>query len=364
MARHRREQIRGLLKEGWDVTAIADYHSGEDIEIRMLGATAIHIPCEGSSLNPAKNALYAARLTNCLRHLKPDLVHAFSPKATIASSLAVRAAGLPLVATMTGQGVLGGAEPKAAQKALRRLFRAVLPARAQVIFQNQDDQRDFIAAGLVPQDRTHYIPGCGVDVARLAAPVERCNPHVFVHASRLLHSKGVLRFIDAASVVKNRAPHAQFWLFGGCAQDYGSRNPDFIPLSELEELTASNVVRWFGRVPPKQVEAALRDPQTAAAVLLSTYAEGVPRFLIEAAACGLPIITTDHAGCRDIVIKDVSGYLCPPGPLLGPPISAMMDLLAAPGRVEIMGDAGRLLAMQFDAGRVVADTLKVYEAVL
>lgn len=366
MSRYRREQIRGLVDRGWRVTAIADYRRGEDFDVRALGAQTVHVPSEGSSLNPWENALYLARLTNLLRRLKPDLVHCFSVKAMMAGSAAARLAGIrAVVGTLTGQGILGANGMPVLKALVRQISRAVLPDNAIVIFQNRDDRMAFIDAGMVAPERAVHIPGCGVDVNSLACeyPGIRTAPTTFIHASRMLRSKGVLEFCEAARHVRALYPEAQFIMFGGSAEDYPSKNPDFIPRADLEEMTA-DAVDWRGRVAPETVEAALRSPNTAAAVLLSRYAEGVPRFLIEAAACGLPIITTNHPGCRDVVEHLRSGYLCRTEPsevLVTEAADAMLQLLRNPGMQLRMGTQARRVALRFDAERVVADTLMVYD---
>jgi glycosyltransferase involved in cell wall biosynthesis len=368
MAQHRREQIRGLVAAGWRVSALADYRRGEDVEVRELGAQTLHVKCEGSSLSAWQNSFYIAQLTNMLRRLKPDLVHCFSLKATLAGSVAARLAGIkPVVGTVTGQGIMGSLDRQWLKATvLSQAMRHAFPSRGILIFQNQSDQREWCDAGMIDLERTAYIPGCGVDVARLAEhTVARPAAFQFVHASRMLKSKGVAEFVKAARYVKATFPQATFVLYGGCAEDYLSKNPDFITRAWLEELNREGIVLWVGRVTPGIVEQALLEPETAAAVLLSRYAEGVPRFLIEAAACGLPIITTDHPGCGDVVIDGKSGWLCPAAKgEFADAARAMLKLLRDPGLVDVMGRIGRKHAMRFDAERVLDATLVIYERVL
>jgi glycosyltransferase involved in cell wall biosynthesis len=293
-------------------------------------------------------------------------VHYFSLKVMLAGSVAAQLAGVrSLVGTVTGQGILGAPGMSRLKVMLRHGLRLALPARAVLVFQNQDDRNAFITADIIDANRTAYIPGCGVDVARLAAqPIPRPAPKRFIHASRMLWSKGVAEFVEAARRVKRGRPEAEFALYGGCAEDYPSKNPDFIPRAWLEEVDQEGVVRWHGRVPSETIERTLLSSHSAAAALLSCYAEGVPRFLIEAAACGLPIITTDHPGCRDTVLPDRSGYLCHPESRVAGAARAMVWLLCDPAKQNRMGAAGREHAMQFDQGRVLADTLEVYRRML
>jgi glycosyltransferase involved in cell wall biosynthesis len=228
------------------------------------------------------------------------------------------------------------------------------------IFQNRDDLELFVSDGLIEQARTAYIAGSGVD-ARALVPDLSLPPRertCFVMACRMLWSKGVADFVEAARMIKPRYPQASFVLYGGSAEDYGSKTPDFIPRSWLEDLNREGIVRWQGFTAPEKVEAAMR---SAAAVVLLSRAEGVPRTLIEAAAAGAPIITTDTPGCRDTVVDRESGFLC----ALNAPdqaAAAMARLLDDPELISRMGRAGRELAIaRFDRTTVIEATLAIYE---
>jgi glycosyltransferase involved in cell wall biosynthesis len=179
----------------------------------------------------------------------------------------------------------------------------------------------------------------------------------------MLWSKGVGDFVAAARLVRRSHPQARFILFGGAQDDYGSKNPDFIDRPWLEALNAEGVVVWRGWTPPEIVEDAMR-LAAAAVVLPSSYGEGVPRSLTEAAAAGVPIITTDTPGCRDTVLPGESGFLCRAG---APEelAAAMAELLRRPELVRAMGAAGRRLAVErFDQAHIVRQTLEVYAAAL
>jgi glycosyltransferase involved in cell wall biosynthesis len=217
---------------------------------------------------------------------------------------------------------------------------------------------------LVSAERTHLIAGSGIGTTRLAPEPEgsRARRDTFLMASRMLWSKGVGDFVAAARLVRATYPDAKFVLFGGAQDDYGSRNPDFIDRHWLEALNVEGTVAWRGWTPPEVVEATMR--RSIAVVLPSTYGEGIPRSLIEAAAAGVPIITTDTPGCRDAVLAGASGFLCPanaPEALA----AAMVELLSRPQLVREMGATGRRLAVErFDQRHIVAQTLGVYAAAL
>ena len=151
-------------------------------------------------------------------------------------------------------------------------------------------------------------------------------------------------------------------MIGGAVEDYGSKNSDFVPTKWLNDLNKEGVVEWIGWQDPCEVESWMK--RSAAVILPSCYGEGVPRTLIEAAACGTPIITTDIPGCRDIVIDGVTGYLCAPRSV-SDLASAMERILGDPESVLELGFAGRKLAVEkFDERIIFSKMMQVYEAAL
>jgi glycosyltransferase involved in cell wall biosynthesis len=364
MVHHRRELIAGLIKRAWRVTAIADFGNKDLADLRQQGVNPIGLEVEGSGRNPLKDLAYCRRLARLFRQLRPDIVHSFSIKPVIYGSLAAKRAGARgIVNAVTGGGMLRADDRGDLQRLLRLLYRVALRGRPVTIFQNEDDLELFVGAGLIERARTASIAGSGVDTAALMPdfsipPAERT---CFVMACRMLWSKGVGDFIQAARTIKPRYPHASFALFGGSAEGYGSKNPDFIPRSWLEAVNREGIVMWHGRTEPHAVEQAMR--RAAAVVLPSYYGEGVPRVLIEALSAGAPIITTDLPGCRDTVVPGRSGFLCrsrAPEEIA----DAMAKLLNDPALLIDMGRAGRTLAAEFDSRKIVEQTIEVYEQVL
>jgi glycosyltransferase involved in cell wall biosynthesis len=292
-------------------------------------------------------------------------VHFFTIKPMVYGGLAARLAGTPgIVATVTGRGFLAGATAGYIERPLQALLKRSLGGRTRAIFQNDEDRQWYVTAGIVPAERAEHIAGSGVDTAALA-PLTGLDPgrrRTFVMAGRMLKSKGVVDFVEAARLVAQQHADAAFVLFGGAREDYGSKNPDFIDRSWLEQLNREGIVSWRGRTPPDELEAAMR---TAAAVVLpSYYAEGVPRTLIEAASAGAPVITTDMPGCRDTVIEGRTGFLVPPRTPAAI-ARAMNALLEDRKLLGSMAAAGREHAIAtFDSGLITRRTLMVYQASL
>lgn len=362
MVRFRAELISALVAQGLKVSLIAAFDEQQQRQMRSLGAQPLALEIDAAGINPWRDLAYASRLVVRLCALRPDVVHLFTLKPVLYGGLAARLLGIRgIVASVTGSGILRAEGKRWLARLIRLPLRAALHGRARTIFQNQADLAAFVADGLVEPEQAVCILGSGVDTEALAPdpelPFEARK--TFVVACRMLWSKGVADFVEAARRVRQEFPEASFVLYGGAREDYLSKNPDFIERSWLEQVDREGVVAWRGFTDPAEVEQAMR--RAAAVVLPSYYAEGVPRCLIEAAAAGTPIITTDLPGRRETLIEGRSGFLCPPH---SPDrlAAAMAELLRRPGLIESMGREGRRLAVStFDKRIVIEQTLSIYE---
>lgn len=365
IVRYRGVLIDALQRRGIRVTAIADFDRAELEMLRQRDVRAIPLPLQAAGQNPVQDLLYLRRLAGLLRTVGPDVVHLFTIKPMIYGGIAARLAGTPgIVVTVTGRGILESGRSRWLGPLLRALLKVSLAGRTRAIFQNGGDCEWFTSRRLVARARAEVIAGSGVDTSALV-PLEDLEPsrrRTFVMAGRMLKSKGVLDFVEAARQVAKRHSDVAFVLFGGARDDYGSKNPDFIERAWLEDLNREGVITWRGRSAPEEVEAAMRS--AAAVVLPSYYPEGVPRTLIEAAAAGAPIITTDMPGCRDTVIPGRSGFLV--APRAPDEIAAAMSaLLDDPELLAGMAAAGRELAVRtFDSRLITHQTLVVYASAL
>ena len=363
--RFRGPLIESLTAQGFNVAVVADFQATQLTEARRVGARPFALPLDAAGLDPRADLGYGIQLYRLLRRECPDVAHFFTIKPIVYGVPAAKLAGTRgIVAALTGSGILHDNRRAWLTPVVRSLLRLAFAGRTHAVFQNDADLATFAGRRLVDADRAHLIAGSGVNTTRLAPEPEgsATTRDTFLMASRMLWSKGVGDFVAAARLVKPIYPNAKFVLFGGAQDDYGSRNPDFIDRAWLEALNVERTVAWRGWTPPEVVEAAMR--QAAAVVLPSTYGEGVPRSLIEAAAAGVPIITTDTPGCRDALLPGASGFLCPanaPEELA----AAMVKLLSRSELVRAMGATGRRLALErFDQSHIVAQTLGVYAAAL
>ncbi len=362
LLRFRADLLRALVSKGWSVAAVSDLSESGSQMLRAWGVEPIRVSVASAGTNPAQDLRYLSALAGVYRRLRPDVVHHFSIKPVVWGSFAARIARVPVVVNgVTGLGSAYDSERRWLARVVRGLYRGAL-RRGTVVLQNAEDRARLLRdIGLDPR-RTEVVPGSGVDTDRLAPdpalrPEQRSE---FIMVSRMLWAKGVREFVEAARRVARDRPAASFSLFGGCREDYGSKNADFVPREWLEAVDREGVVRWHGRTAPDVVERRMRG--CAALVLPSSYPEGIPRTLLEAAAAGAPIITTDRPGCRDAVLPGVSGLLVPPRSAEAL-ADAMRRLLDDPALRASMGARGRQLAVErFDSRRIVERLLSLYDA--
>jgi glycosyltransferase involved in cell wall biosynthesis len=337
---------------GFEVTvATRVRHHGEAIRAAGLDLQPFEIARGG--MNPLTELATLWRLIRLYRRIRPDIAHHVAMKPVLYGSLAARLAGVPrVVNALAGMGWLftsaGGAA--AMLKALvRAAFRPLL-ARGIALVQNPDDAALLARLG-VPPARIRRIAGSGVDLARFHPAPEPPGTPVVVLPSRLLWDKGVGEFVAAARLLRARGVEARFVLAG----DPDAANPASIPSAQITRWVEDGVVEHLG-----WVDDMPRVFAQAHIVCLPSYREGLPKALIEAAAAGRPIVTTEVPGCREVVEDGVHGLRVPPrdAPALA---EALARLIADPALRARLGAAARVRAeAEFGLDAVVAQTLALY----
>jgi glycosyltransferase involved in cell wall biosynthesis len=292
------------------------------------------------------------------------MLHSFTLKCAIYGALAARLARVPAtVNAVAGMGyVFTSSDIKA--RLLRPLVRVLMRAtldgdRSLLILQNPDDADTFLAANLITPPKIRVIRSSGVNTARFhpVDPQPGKRPLRVLLAARLVWEKGIQEFVDAAKLLRTRGRDVQFILAG--MPDDG--NPRSVELAQVHEWVDAGLVRWLGHV--DDMPALLNTVDVMA--LPSYYREGVPKSLIEGAACGLAIITTDLPGCREVVTEDgVDGLWVKP-----------CDATALAERIIQLDDDRELLSqlgrrarqgalIHFDERLVIQRTLDVYAELL
>ena len=330
-------------------------------KLQALGFRWLPAPMQRLSLNPLRELALLWWLYRFLRTEKVDLVHGFTIKCVVYGALAARLAGVSArVSAVAGMGyvfISDSAKARLLRPLVRLLMRAALDgSNARLILQNPDDVTLFKQARLMQPQRIRLIPGSGVDCQRFVPAATRGErPFTVVLPARLLWDKGVAEYVEAAQILRAEGRDFIFQLAG--EPDAG--NPAAVPVTTVQDWVAAGLVQWLGHV--SDMPGLF---QSVDAVILPSYREGLPKGLIEAGACGLPLVTTDVPGCREVVEDGVSGLLVPmkDATALAVAIARLQDdsdLCAQ------LGQAARAKALsEFDEKIVIARTLEVYRELL
>jgi glycosyltransferase involved in cell wall biosynthesis len=294
------------------------------------------------------------------RQEHPDLIHHHTIKPVLYGSLAAHRLGMKnVVNSITGRGYVflsNDSKARLLRPVAKALYRRALnPANYAVIFENEADQQYFVQQKFVPVDRTWLIHGVGVDTQRFTPAPEPEGIPVVLLSGRMLWDKGVGVLVEAARLLKQRTT-VRVVLVG--EPDPG--NPTSIDKDTLHRWSQEGVVEYWGWQPEMNTVYARCHIVTAPTM----YGEGVPTVLLEAAACGRPVVTTDMPGCREIIEDGVTGLIVPPGDPLAL-ANALEQLISDPIRRGRMGSAARQqVILRFTAQQVNAATLAVYSKVL
>ncbi|MGD9600891.1 MAG: glycosyltransferase family 4 protein [Gammaproteobacteria bacterium] len=304
---HRAGLAQAARDAGYDVVLASRFtdHRGR---IEALGIRCIPLPFARSMRNPLHEWRVMRALAAIVRRTTPVIVHAVALKPILLCTWASwRAPQVDFCHAITGLGHLFISDGRRA-----RIVRAVVVPtlrwlfghpRSWLIVQNEDDLALLTRRRIAVAARSIVIPGAGVDVARFAVtPLPSDDPPCVVLPARMLRDKGVLEFAEAARRVRARGVPARFVLVGGVDPD----NPAALTEQEIAALCADGCVEWWRHqddMPAVYARASL--------VCLPSYREGFPKVLLEAAACGRPMIATDVPGCREICRDGVTGVQVP-----------------------------------------------------
>jgi glycosyltransferase involved in cell wall biosynthesis len=294
--------IRALVAAGHEVVAVApdDKYAAS---LKALGCRFVPLHMENGGTNPVQDALLAWRFWRLFSNERPDVYLGYTVKPNVYGSLAAHMMGIPVINNIAGLGTVFIKDGWLVQ-VVRWLYRMALRRSAKVFFQNPDDRTMFIDGGMVRAEVAELLPGSGIDLKRftsLPKPDAGNAKFRFLLIARMLRDKGVGEYVDAARLLRQRWPQAEFCLLGFV----DVQNPAAISRAEMDAWVAEGVVNYLGISDDVRTQLA-----TADCVVLPSYREGTPRTLLEAAAMACPIITTDAVGCREVVDDGVNGYLC------------------------------------------------------
>ena len=300
-------------------------------------------------------------LRRLYRRLRPDLVHHLAMKSIVFGGVVARLSGIKsVVQAFTGLGYafIGGTVVSSLRRKLVILALRVgcWRAGATAIFQNRTDLEELVAERVIPREQTVLIKGSGVAVDEIDARPEPAGVVRVVLPGRMLREKGVEEFVRAAELLHASGVSAEFLLAG----DTDSSAPGGLSLEQLNDWTRSGFVKYLGFV--QDIPNLFSSCHIIC--LPSYYREGLSKSLVEAAACGRAIVTSDWPGCREVVQDGVNGLLVPARDVSSLAM-ALKRLISNENLRQQFGAAGRALAaMEFDLSIVVKQTLQVYENLL
>ncbi len=354
---------RAAVAAGFDTHVAAPFQGAaldmadELAAIRGSGAQLHDLPISrgGMAVLGELRTLYA--IGQLALHLRPDILHCITIKPVLYGGLVARLLRLRrVIFFITGLGhvfIAQGARAHALRRLVMLAYRMILSyRRGLTIFENKDDRALFIDANLVQPEQTVLISGCGVE-SEVFFPASMAPPEPFVVMlpARLQQEKGVREFVAAAQILHGRGVDVRMVLAGYADFD----RPGGIGEAELRGWCESGAVEWWGH--STTMPDTLRQ---AHIVCLPSYREGFSKTLIEAAATGLPIVTSDAPGCRDAVRAGETALLVPPHDAQAL-ANAIEHLLRDPGLRASMGIKGRDLAVkEYPVARFVSENLLLY----
>lgn len=357
---HRLPIARAARDAGFEVVVVTRVRR-HGAAIEAEGFRVIPLEQRRGALNPVADLAMLWRLLGIYRAERPDLVHHVALKPVLYGTFAAWVTGVPqIVNAMGGLGYLFGAQGRGTRwigAIVRRVLRLLHRSpRVSVIAQNPDDAALFSEKLGVSPAAVRLIRGSGVDTRRFRPESEPAEPVRVALVSRMLWAKGVAEFVDAARRLRDRGLAVSMTLVG--APD--PENPGSVPEGALRDWHREGIVQWWGR--REDIDRVWRACHICA--LPSYYREGVPKALLEAAACGRPIVTTDTPGCREIVRDGENGILVPPRDAAAL-ADAIERLVRDPLLRARMGARGRRrVEEEFSEERVVEQTLALYRSLL
>ena len=356
---HRFELGQAAVAAGYQVILVCPPGEGID-RIEAAGIAVQVISVDRQNHGWLTQLEFVRRLYTILRRERPDLCHFITLKMFLVGGFAAKLARIKnRVGAISGLGYLF-----ISQTLRTRIFRGVLRplfwwvfsgAGTRIIFQNDTDSQTMREYARFDLNKVQMIRGSGVDLQKFPFVPEPPGPVVVVMASRLLIDKGVREYVEAARILIGRDLGLKFLLAG----DPDPVNPVSIGGAEVESWVKQGLVEWLGH----QDDIAELFSRTHI-VVLPSYREGFPKVLIEAAACGRAVVTTDVPGCRDAIINEKTGLLVPreDGEALA---QAILQLAENAERRREFGVRARELAEQcYSVTEVVEQHLYLYRALM
>lgn len=300
------DRAQAAIKAGYRVSVVTRRRDAAK-HLESLGIEFVNIEFARRGLNPFAEIATIIKLRSILTKLRPDIIHNIALKPVVLGSIAAQLTRFRnVVNAPVGMGYVFTSDEKQAlflRPLVKVLIRYVLSRQnSRVIIENNDDLDNLVTGKFAKRTSIALIKGAGVDLTKFQPTQEPPTPINVIMVSRMLRDKGVNEYVEAARLISKNDKTTNFVLVG----DVDDGNPTSITHKQLNEWNQESNVKWLGT----RTDIATLFSNSHIACLPS-YREGLPKSLIEAAASGLPIVTTDVPGCREIVTEGVNGFLVP-----------------------------------------------------
>lgn len=294
--------VKALARHGYDVMVMAP---DDDYAPRLapLGCRFKRLPMDNNGTSPTRDLALLIKYWRVLQSVRPLAYLGYTIKPNVYGSIAAHGLDIPVINNIAGLGSTF-INNSLLTCLVKRLYRTSLRRSNRVFFQNPDDRNLFVKAGLTRASAADLLPGSGIDLQRFTPSVSEPlhnRDFRFLLVARMLRDKGVEEYAAAAEEVRRCLPGVQFQLLG----EVDAKNPNSIPMEKIRAWVETGLMQYLGETDDVRPFVAAAD-----CIVLPSYREGVPRSLLEAAAMARPIITTDAAGCREVVDHGANGFLC------------------------------------------------------
>jgi len=357
---HRLHLAVAAINEGHEVALLARMTNHREV-IEQAGIKVFDWSINRQSHNPLKELRAFVEVVNTHRRYKPNISHSVAMKPVLYSAFSGMLTGVPSrVCAFGGLGFIFTDKNKQSgflKSILLFVLRFALRGkRTRLILQNPDDQNILLQKKVIDKSKIRMIRGAGVDTTEYTPVKQIEGVPLVVLPARMLWDKGVGDFVECAKQLTKLGAKFRFALVG----DPDPCNPNSVSEDQLKHWVSEGVLEWWGRC--EDMPSVYK--QTSIVCLPSTYGEGLPKALLEAASSSIPIVTYDVPGCREIVIDGKNGFLVPPKDIAA--LTNSINMLLNDGDMrKRFGNYGRdMVINEFSQERVVEETLDVWTEVL